>query len=447
MAATVGSAVESFDWTLYALLVPYFSSQLVAQGAGGVLVAYGGFAVGFLARPLGSVLLGRWGDRKGRRVAMLVSMTVVAAGSFALAVLPTAARLGAGSVVLLVGVRVVQGLALGAENATVAAYVSETAPRGRRMLYSGISYGGVIAGTVLCYLVLAALLAQLGPEGLREGGWRAGFAAGGLLGLTALLIRRWAAESPEFLARARREQGNPPRPVRSSWRAVRRNAAAVFLMTAGLTCGYYLTVTYLPQYTAHTTGTPGAQGTALLIAPILVLLVAMAATGALADRIGARPVFRGGLLLTMLATIPLYAAISAERLTPWIAATLHLACLAGPLATANVFFASLFPVRVRVVALGLPLTLSIALFGGTFPLVAEALADAGHIGLVPWIASATAALSLTSTWLIRTPETHEQDAQDEQDAQHAQDGQNRPDEQSRPDEPDERYGSIEQIGH
>ncbi len=375
---------------------------------------------------------------------MLVSMTVVAAGSFALAVLPTAARLGAGSVVLLVGVRVVQGLALGAENATVAAYVSETAPRGRRMLYSGISYGGVIAGTALCYLVLAALLAQLGPEGLREGGWRAGFAAGGLLGLTALLIRRWAAESPEFLARARREQGNPPRPVRSSWRAVRRNAAAVFLMTAGLTCGYYLTVTYLPQYTAHTTGTPGAQGTALLIAPILVLLVAMAAMGALADRIGARPVFRGGLLLTMLATIPLYAAISAERLTPWIAATLHLACLAGPLATANVFFASLFPVRVRVVALGLPLTLSIALFGGTFPLVAEALAEAGHIGLVPWIASATAALSLTSTWLIRTPETHEQD---EQDAQHGHDGQNRPDEQSRPDEPDERYGSIEQIGH
>lgn len=402
-AATAGSAVETFDWTIYALLVPYFSGQLVAPGATGTLVSYTGFAVGFLARPLGSVLLGRFGDRRGRRAAMLLSMTVVAAGCFALAALPTADDFAAGSAVLLVLVRIVQGLAVGAENSTVAAYVTETAPPGRRMLYSGISYGGVILGTVLCYLVLAALLAHYGPHGLREGGWRVGFAVGGLLGLTAVMIRRWAAESPEFLACARSGRQNGDGQGSRSRRLVRRNATAVFLMTAGLTSGFYLTITYLPEYVRHTAGAADARGTAAMVAPLLILLAMMAATGALADRVGARPIFRIGLLLTALATVPAYAAVGAQRLPPWIAAALVLACLAGPLATANVFFARLFPVRIRVVAMGLPLTLSIALFGGTFPLLAEALADAGHIRLVPWAATATAALSLAATRLVCEP--------------------------------------------
>ncbi|KOU38055.1 hypothetical protein ADK54_30090 [Streptomyces sp. WM6378] len=402
-AAMAGSAVETFDWTLYALLVPYFSGQLVGPGAAGTLVFYTGFAVGFLARPLGSVVLGRFGDRRGRRAAMLLSMTVLAAGCFALAALPTADRFGPGSVVLLVLVRIVQGLAVGAENSTVAAYVTETAPPERRMLYSGVSYGGVILGTVLCYLVLAALLAHFGPQQLRDGGWRAGFALGGLLGLAAVLIRRWAAESPEFLACARSDRHDSDARGSRSRRLVRRNATAVFFMTAGLTSGYYLTITYLPQYVRHTAGTADARGTAAMVAPLLLLLALMAATGALADRVGARPVFRAGLLLTALATVPAYAAVSARRLPAWIAATLVLACLAGPLATANVFFARLFPVRIRVVAMGLPLTLSIALFGGAFPLLAEALADAGHVRLVPWAATAAATLSLAATCLVREP--------------------------------------------
>ncbi|WP_438295900.1 MFS transporter [Streptomyces sp. HUAS TT7] len=402
-AATVGSVVETFDWTIYALLVPFFSGQLVAPGAPGILVSYTGFAVGFLARPLGSLLLGRFSDRRGRRAAMLLSMTVVAAGCFALAALPIADGFGAGSAVLLVLIRMVQGLAVGAENSTVAAYVTETAPPRRRMLYSGISYGGVILGTVLCYLVLAALLAHFGPADLRAGGWRVGFAVGGLLGLTAVLIRRWAAESPEFLActRSGREDGDGQ--DSRSRRLVRRNAAAVFLMTAGLTSGFYLTITYLPEYVRHTAGPADARGTAAMVAPLLMLLVMMAATGALADRVGALPVFRTGLLLTALAMVPAYAAVGAQRLPPWIAATLVLACLAGPLATANVFFARLFPVRIRVLAMGLPLTLSTALFGGAFPLMAEALADAGRIHLVPWAATAAAVLSLAATCLVHEP--------------------------------------------
>ncbi|MEU5307140.1 MFS transporter [Streptomyces noursei] len=405
-AASLGGIVESFDWSIYVLLVPYFSGQVIAEGTAGRLISYAGFTIGFVVRPLGSVLLGRFSDRRGRRAGMLLSMTVVAAGSVALALLPTAGCMRTAAVLLFV-VRIVQGLAVGSEHATVAAYVTETAPPRHRLLYSGVSYCGVIFGNVLCYLVLAILLAWLGPQGMYQGGWRAGFAVGGLLGLMAVLVRRWAFESPEFLAHRSRKPASIAGATNRAWGTdVRRNATAVFLMTAGLTSGYYLTIAYLPEYVRHSGGTVDTQSTAAMVAPLLVLLAAMTATGALADVGGARQVFRAGMLLTALVTGPAYATISSRLFAPWIAAAVILTCLAGPLATAHVFFASLFPVHVRVVAMGLPLTTSTAFFGGTFPLLAEALTDAGHVSMIPWCASAASVLSLAATWLVREAPTH-----------------------------------------
>ncbi len=161
---------------------------------------------------------------------------------------------GTGAMVWPLPVRIIQGTAIGADNPTAAAHVTETAPPPHRMLYNGISYGGVILGTVLCHPVPAALLAHLGPQGLKEGGRRIAFAVGGLLGFTALLVRRRAAESPEFLHHTHAQDGK--RPGSRPWRTVRRNTTAVFPMTTGLTSGYHLTLTCLPQYVRHTQARP-----------------------------------------------------------------------------------------------------------------------------------------------------------------------------------------------
>lgn len=142
LAATVGSVVESFDWNVYAVLAPFFAAQLFPGGpTGALLVAYAGFAVGFVARPVGSALIGRLADTRGRRFGLTVSMTVIAAASLVIALVPARGQIGIWAAVLVVLARLVQGLAYGGETPTVAAYVTETAPRRRRFLYSAIGGG------------------------------------------------------------------------------------------------------------------------------------------------------------------------------------------------------------------------------------------------------------------------------------------------------------------
>ncbi|MET7905020.1 MFS transporter [Streptomyces sp. NPDC005336] len=407
LAATVGGVVESFDWTIYAVLAPYFAAQIFPgdDPVAKLLGAYLGFAIGFVVRPFGSYVLGRISDRRGRRFGLMLSMGLIAGASFLLAALPTAASIGVLAPVLLVAIRLVQGLSMGGENPSVAAYVTETAPRRLRFLYSGISYSGVVIGNILCFGVLTVLLAVLGKDGVTDGGWRIGFVIAGLMGLLSLWVRRTADESEEFERNARpvADQAVDKAERRALYRAATPNMIAVFLMTLGTTVSYYLGTTYLPQYADNLGVISGALGTASMILPLIGLILAMVCSGLLGDRLGAANTFRAGMALLALCTVPLLEAMASGALPVWLATLLLLLCLAAPLALANVFFARLFPVRIRVVAMGLPFTLAVGIFGGTFPLVAEALASAGKIGLVPWVAAGASAISLAATFLVREP--------------------------------------------
>lgn len=133
-AATVGSVVEAYDWTIYGILAPYFAEALFpgTSPTAKLIAAYLGFALGFLVRPLGSVLIGRLTDTRGRRYGLTLTVGLIAAGSLFLAVIPGYAAIGLAAPLLVVGARLVQGLSVGAENPSVAAYVTETAPAGRR---------------------------------------------------------------------------------------------------------------------------------------------------------------------------------------------------------------------------------------------------------------------------------------------------------------------------
>lgn len=408
LAGTVGGVVESFDWTIYAVLAPYFAADMFPgdDPVTKILGAYLGFAVGFVVRPFGSYVMGRISDSRGRRFGLMLSMGLISAASFVIAVLPTAETIGVLAPVLLILLRMVQGLSMGGENPSVAAYITETAPKRLRFLYSGISYGGIVFGNILCFGVLTVMLGAMGEDRVAEGGWRVGFVIAGLLGLVSLWVRRAAEESDEF-AQGRAEALSDPAGVKAERRRLyagsARNMTAVFLMTLGVTTSYYLGTTYLPQYAENLGLTSGAAGTGGMIAPLFLLIAAMAGAGVVADRTGAARAFRGGLALLALCTVPIFSLMSSGALPVWCANVLQLVCLAAPLALANVFFARLFPVQIRVVAMGLPFTLAVGLFGGTFPLLAESLATSGLIELVPWAAAGAAALSFGSTFLVREP--------------------------------------------
>ncbi|WP_328327848.1 MULTISPECIES: MFS transporter [unclassified Streptomyces] len=406
LAATVGGVVESFDWTIYAVLAPFFATQLFPgdDPATALIGAYLGFAVGFVVRPFGSYVMGRISDSRGRRFGLTLSMAVISAASVLIAVLPTAAVAGAATPVLLVLLRLVQGVSMGGENPSAAAYVTETAPRRLRFLYSSISYSGVVIGNILSFGVLTLLLATLGKHGVSGGGWRIGFLVAAGLGLLALWIRRSAEESEEFTEQAAAGSGSTAAGRRALYRASARNIAAVFLISVGATIGYYFGTTYLPQYAQQLGVSSDTASSASMLLPLLLLIAAMVGVGKLADRLGPLRTLRTGLALLALATVPLMMALAHRVLPMWVVTVVYLLLIAAPIGLTNVLFAQLFPVPVRVVAMGVPYTVATGLFGGTFPLLAQALGRAGHLTMVPWWAAGAAVVSLLGTLLIRFPD-------------------------------------------
>ncbi|RKT86256.1 MFS transporter, MHS family, alpha-ketoglutarate permease [Saccharopolyspora antimicrobica] len=398
VAGAVGGIVESFDWTIYAVLAPFFASQMFAgdDGLTDLLAAYAGFAVGFVVRPMGSYLLGRIADVRGRRFALVVSMGTICLGSLLIAVLPTAATIGVAAPVLLVLLRALQGVAMGGENPSVAAYITETAPPHRRFLYSALSYCGAFIGNVLCFAVVGGLLLVMGRQGVVDGGWRIGFVVAAVFGILAFWVRNGAAESEEFEA-SKRAAGPRPKTI-----AHARNMLAVFLMTTGTTVGVYFGTVYLPEYAAKAGVVHSAATNLEMIPSLLALIAAMAVSGLLADLFGGMRVFRTGALLLAVGTVPLMTALAQGWLPVWAVATCYLVLGVAPTtAVANVLYSEVFPVQVRVVAMGVPFTLAVALFGGTFPLIAEALAAFGSLTAVPWIAAGTAVVTLLGTLVLK----------------------------------------------
>lgn len=398
-AATVGGVVEFFDWTLYGVLAPYFAQQMFPGGDSltKLLTAYMGFAVGFFARPLGSVIMGRIADTRGRRFTMTLSVSVIAIGSLLIGLAPTYATAGVTGAVLIVVVRVVMGLSVAGELASSAAFVTETAPPSRRFLYSAVSYGGSALGQLLSFAVLAILLVVFGKDGLESGGWRYGFLLGALLGLVALWIRRSVEEPEEFLrTRASRERPK----VGPLLRANTRKVLTLFFVTVGTTMSVYFGTLYLPQFAIGAGVVSASAGPVLIMVAVLVQFIAMVVFGKFSDRLGPLTPTRIGLVYLSVMTVPLMSALLAGKVPFLLAACLYVIGVAPALAVVNVLGGRLFPVQIRALAIGVSTSLAVASFGGTFPFVAEALVGSGHGGWVGWYAATGAAVSVVASFFI-----------------------------------------------
>ncbi|WP_433759500.1 MFS transporter [Nocardia sp. CA-135398] len=382
-AASIGAVVESFDWSLYAVFTVFFTADLFGSDSpGATVVAYGGFAVGFLARPLGSMVFGRISDRRGRRFNLMLCMSIISAASLAIAALPTAATIGIWSAVAMVALRIVQGLAYGGEGPTVAAYVAETAPRWHRFLFSAISYGGIMVGSLLVFASAAVLKATIGADALRAGGWRWGFVAGGLLGLLALWIRAFAPESEEF---ERAHSAEAPRD-KVSLRSLGGHSIAlmsIFLISLGGTITYYFSLVYLPKLAGGASASQAADATSFMAVVVAVVLVAMLVVGALADRIGLVPIMRITFGYNAIVVLPVSFGLLHGRIPFEIASVVLGLGSAGFAALGSVLFALLLPVRMRALAAGVVTMATTAAFGGTFPMIAELLRGAGLRDAIP----------------------------------------------------------------
>jgi MHS family alpha-ketoglutarate permease-like MFS transporter len=397
-AASIGGVVEGFDWMIYAVMAPYFAIQIFPGGSpvAKLLAAYLGFAVGFIARPLGSILIGRFADRRGRRSALVLSMVSIAAANLVIALTPTAASIGAWAAVIVVAARLMMGISFGGEIPSASAYITETAPPRRRFLYSAIASLGGVLGPILAFITLAVLVGASGSDGVTNGGWRIAFVIAAAAGLVALWIRSSVNESHEFQAQKKDKV--------AAWPVLKANlrlVIATFFACTGGTVAFYLGTVYLPIYASANGVVEQAAAEKMMPAALLAMMVAMLVAGRLADRFGGLAVFRAGYLLLAVLTAPLLFALTSGLLSYIAVAVIYLAVFALVLAQSNVVFSQLFPTSIRVIGYGIPYTISAAVFGGTTPLVAQSFVGAGHPAGVLWYASAAAVVSFLATLLIR----------------------------------------------
>ena len=426
IAVNVGNTLEWYDWTIYTIFAHHFAVKFFSADdpASALLSAFAVFAVGFVTRPLGGIVFGRYADRVGRRSALAVAMSLTALGSLIIAVTPDFDQIGVFASVILVVARLLQGLAHGGEMGTSVTYLVERAPRAKRALWGSTTWVSVVLGTMLATATGLGLNAAFGAEATASWGWRVAFGIGGVLGLYALYIRRKLPETEAFTASitvpgevdeadpaptttSERTAGAAPaarqaadRPKQSIWRHWRA-ILAVFGISAGGSIMFYTWLIYMPTFAQVQHGQSESSALAASLIAQAIFLVLVLGSGWLGDRVGRKPLVIVFGVVAVATTVPLFALVDGTFARLLIAMVLALAGLALLFGVNGAVWAELFPTEFRATGVAAPLSLATALFGGTAPYVNQALSGAGNGALFPWYLSAIAAITLVTGLLMR----------------------------------------------
>ncbi|MFE2723138.1 MFS transporter [Kitasatospora sp. NPDC059327] len=403
-AALIGTAIEFYDFFIYgtaAALVfgGVFFPELGTVGA--LLAAFSVYAVAFLARPLGAVVFGHFGDRLGRRATLVVSLLLMGLSTALVGVLPGFGAWGWWAPVVLVVLRVCQGVGLGGEWGGAALLIAENAPAGRRGRYGAFLQLGPTSGFALANGVFLVLQLTLDDRAFHSWGWRVPFLASLALVAVGLFVRLQIEESPLF--RAEEVRARPPvlEVLRWHWRTV--------LVGCGvITVGYalfYLTTTYALAYATTGLGVPSTVVLSMLLAGSVGMAGTVWVSARRSDRWGRRRTLQVGTGLAVfwsLLLFPLLETVSRPLMFLALAgAMVVLGCLLGPMAA---YLPELFPTRVRYTGAALTYNLGGVVGGATTPLIATRLTDAyGTAEPVGWYLAALGVVSLLCLRLL--PET------------------------------------------
>jgi MHS family alpha-ketoglutarate permease-like MFS transporter len=379
---SLGNLIEWYDWYAYAAFSIYFASVFFPSGnqTAQLLNTAGIFAVGFLVRPLGGWMFGRYADRFGRRAALTLSVTLMGIGSLGIAVLPGFAQIGALAPVLLVALRLLQGLSLGGEYGTSATYLSEVATPHRRGFYSSFQYVTLTSGQLLALGVQIILQQWLTSQQMHAWGWRIAFVIGAAAAVTVMWLRRTMDESENFTLAVEQNSADSERGSLRVLLEYPRECLTVVGLTLGGTIAFYTFTTYMQKFMINTTGLPKEQVTWINFGALVIFVGLQPLFGALSDRIGRRPLLIGFGVCATLATVPLLTAVAHAQsaLSAFGLMMVGLLIVSGYTSINAVVKAELFPARIRALGVGLPYALTVAIFGGTTEYVALGLKNLGH---------------------------------------------------------------------
>ncbi len=381
-AAAAGTVIEWYDFYIFGSMAGILAEHFYPTGdpTAAFLSTLATFATGFVVRPFGAVFFGRIGDLVGRKYAFLVTLILMGSGTAAIGLIPGYATIGVAAPILLVLMRLLQGLALGGEYGGAAIYVAEHAPDSKRGFYTSFIQITATAGLFVSLGVIEATREALGTDAFRQWGWRVPFLLSILLVGVSFYIRYSLKESPLF-SQLKAQGKTSTSPIKDSLGSG-RNWRLMMLALLGATAGQGV-VWYTGQFYAliflQKVLQVGDRASNVIVATALLLAVPFFVVfGALSDRIGRRKIMLAGCLLAALTYVPIYAAMSAFSSPPRKGAltalvfiqVLFVTMVYGPIAA---FLVELFPAKIRYTSLSLPYHLGNGVFGGLTPFIASAI--------------------------------------------------------------------------
>lgn len=407
MAGFIGNVVEWYDFALYGYLAGiiapvFFPAQ---DPTAGLIATYGIFAAGFLMRPLGAAVFGWFGDRYGRARTMQISVAMMALPTLLLGLLPTYAQVGVIAPVLLVLVRLLQGLSVGGEFSSSATYLVETAPKGKRGLTGSWANIGSMTGSLLGVGAAALVTNLFDPQTVSDWAWRLPFLGGSVIGLAAILTRRNLHNSERFRQQQTgREETSPL--LQAFTTNLRETLLALAFAASYGTC-FYIAFVYLPEWLSGLDLMDRSRALAINTAVTVLVIPLMPLAAIVGDRWLARRTWIALALLTLgMVGWPLQAWMVASGGSLVSVLVFHVVAfglLAVPLGSAPALFVEMFPESDRLSGYSVAFNLGIGVFGGLTPMIATSLMALTGLPTAPAIYMAAACL-FAALCLSRVPD-------------------------------------------
>jgi MHS family proline/betaine transporter-like MFS transporter len=403
-AAAIGNVLEWYDFGVYVFFAGVIARNFfpASNPTAALLSSFGVFGVGFLMRPLGGIIIGRFGDTHGRKAALTLTIMAMAVGTVMVGVLPGYASIGVLAPILLVIARLIQGFSAGGEWGGATAFMVEWSPAGRRGWYGSFQQASIAASLVLASGTGALFTSIMSTATLDAWGWRIPFLLGIVLAFVGLYLRRNVDETPAF--RAAEARGTAP--AEGGFRLALR----AFGFTIHWTVAFYILLSYMPTFTRLHAGFSPAQSLWSNTIGVVVLMVLVPLFGAMSDRVGRRPLLLASCGFFVVLPLPLFSVLLGKPgfgvlvvIQVVFAAAISLFSGAGPAAIAEMF---------RTIGRSTWMTpayaLATAIFGGFAPFIATYLISATGTPLSPaYYVMGAAAVSFVVIW--RMPETAHRD--------------------------------------
>lgn len=415
IASLVGSSIEWFDYFLYGTVAALVFNEIffvTEDPTVGLLLAYASFALAFFIRPFGGIIFSHIGDRIGRKKTLVMTLTIMGVATFGMGLLPTYQAIGIWAPILLITLRLVQGLGIGGEWGGALLLAVEYAPPEKRGLFGSIPQMGITIGMMLGTLALS-IMTLLPEDSFMTWGWRVPFIFSALLVVFGLWIRKGIDETPSF--KEVQAKGEIPKiplvtTLKTHWREVLIAIGAKVVETAP----FYIFGTFVVSYaTTYLDFSRTATLNAVMIATIVTTIL-IPIMGSLSDKVGRKPLYVFGTVAMILYAFPYFWLLKQGSVALLIIATvIGLGIIWAPItAVLGTMFSEIFSAEVRYTGISLGYQIGAAVAGGTAPLVATALLVNFNNSYVPVALYIifTALISLVAIWAVKDRRGEELDA-------------------------------------